>query len=131
MLIVMHHSATGKQISEIHKTIKAMGLKPVSIPGAERTAIGVIGNKGWIDDSALRGNKAILEIIHVTKPYKLVSRDFHPADTVIRLRGGVKIGGKSDFVMIAGPCAIENRRQILNTAKFLKKLGVPVLRGGA
>ncbi len=131
MLIVMHHSATQKDVERVKDTIVKMGLKPVAIPGAERTAIGIIGNQGWIDDAPLRGQKGILEIIHVTKPYKLVSRDFHPSDSVIRLGGTVKIGGKSPFLFIAGPCAVESREQIIKTARFIKKLGIPVLRGGA
>ncbi len=131
MLIVLHHSATAKDVAAIKKIIIAMGLKPVAIPGADRTAIGVIGNQGWVDDSALRGNRAIQEIIHVTKPYKLVSRDFHPGDSVITPGGKIKIGGKSPFLMIAGPCAVESKDQLKKTAKFLKKIGVPVLRGGA
>ncbi len=131
MLIVLNHSASSKDVENIKKIITRMGLKPVAIPGAERTAIGVIGNQGWVDDTALKGNKAIMEIIHVTKPYKLVSRDFHPADTVVSLGGKVTVGGKSPFLVIAGPCAVESRDQIMKTARFLKKLGVPVLRGGA
>jgi 3-deoxy-7-phosphoheptulonate synthase len=131
MLIVLHHSATSKDVENIKKTIMRMGLKPVAIPGAERTAIGVIGNKGWVDDTPFKDNRAIQEIIHVTKPYKLVSRDFHPADTVVAIGGKVKVGGRSPFLMIAGPCAVESREQMLKTAAFLKKIGVPVLRGGA
>ncbi|MDA8098086.1 MAG: 3-deoxy-7-phosphoheptulonate synthase [Nitrospiraceae bacterium] len=131
MLIVLHHSATAKDVAQIKKTITRMGLKPVAIPGAERTAIGVIGNKGWIDEAPLKDNKAIQEIIHVTKPYKLVSRDFHPADTVVTLGKKIAVGGKSPFLLIAGPCAVESREQMMRTAKFLKKIGVPVLRGGA
>jgi 3-deoxy-7-phosphoheptulonate synthase len=131
MLIVMHHWATDKDIEEVKKTISAQGLKPVAIPGAERTAVGVIGNQGWIDDAPFRPMKSVLEIIHVTKPYKLVSRDFHPADSVIRLPGNVKVGGKSPLLVIAGPCAVESEEQIFRTARFLKKIGVPVLRGGA
>jgi 3-deoxy-7-phosphoheptulonate synthase len=131
MLIVLHHSATAKDVESIKKAITKMGLTPVAIPGAERTAIGVIGNKGWVDDSPFKDNKAIQEIIHVTKPYKLVSRDFHPSDTVVALGGAVKVGGKSPFLVIAGPCAVESRDQVMKTAKFLKKIGIPVLRGGA
>lgn len=131
MLIVMHHSATEKDIELVKKTIEKMGYKPVAIPGAERTAIGVIGNQGWVDDTPFRGLKGILEIIHVTKPYKLVSRDFHPQDTVIKIGQDLKVGGKNPFLVIAGPCAIESRDQIFKTAKFLKDLGVKVLRGGA
>lgn len=131
MLIVMHHWAPDKDIDKVKKVITSMGLKPVAIPGAERTAIGVIGNQGWIDDSPLRDVKGIREIIHVTKAYKLVSRDFHPSDSVIRLGGNVRIGGKNPFLLIAGPCAVESREQIFKTARFLKRLGVSVLRGGA
>lgn len=131
MLIVMHHSATEKDIQAVKKIIEKMGYKPVAIPGAERTAIGVIGNQGWVDDAPFRGIKGILEIIHVTKPYKLVSRDFHPQDTVIKISNDLKLGGKNPFIVIAGPCAIESREQIFKTAKFLKDLGVKILRGGA
>lgn len=131
MLIVMHHNASDKDIEKVKKIIIEMGYKPVAIPGAERTAIGVIGNQGWVDDAPFRGIKGILEIIHVTKPYKLVSRDFHPHDTIIKLSDRIKIGGKSPFLVIAGPCAVESREQIFKTAQFLKKLGVNVIRGGA
>ncbi|GAB4435628.1 MAG: 3-deoxy-7-phosphoheptulonate synthase [bacterium] len=131
MLIVMHHNASDKDVALVKKIIEGMGFKAVPIPGAERTAIGVIGNKGWVDDAPFRGIKGILEIIHVTKPFKLVSRDFHPADTVIKLGDSVKIGGKSSFLVIAGPCALESEEQVFKTATFLKKLGVNVLRGGA
>jgi len=131
MLIVLHHSANAGDVEQIKRTITKMGLKPVAIPGAERTAIGVIGNQGWVDDSPLRNSKAIQEIIHVTKPYKLVSRDFHPRDSVVSLGNKVSVGGTSPFLMIAGPCAVESREQLLTTAKFLKKTGVRVLRGGA
>lgn len=131
MLIVLRHAAAAKDVVAIKKTIMSMGLTPVSIPGAERTAIGVIGNKGWIDDAALKDNKAIQEIIHITKPYKLVSRDFHPSDTVVNLGGRVRAGGNAPFLMIAGPCAVESLEQMMRTAKLLRKLGIPVLRGGA
>jgi len=131
VLIVMHHNASEKDVNSVKKIIEGMGFKAVPIPGAERTAIGVIGNKGWVDDAPFRGIKGILEIIHVTKPFKLVSRDFHPADTVVKLGANVKVGGKSPFLVIAGPCAIESEEQLFKTATYLKKLGVNVLRGGA
>ncbi|HTP05421.1 MAG TPA: 3-deoxy-7-phosphoheptulonate synthase [Nitrospirota bacterium] len=131
MLIVMHHWATDKDVDLVKKAITSMGFKPVAIPGAERTAIGIIGNQGWVDDAPFKGNKAVMEILHVTKPYKLVSRDFHPADTVVTLGGKIRVGGKSPFLVIAGPCAVESREQIMKTARFLKKIGVLVLRGGA
>src|SRR3990172_2081982 len=126
MLIVMHHSASDRDVEKVKKTISSLGLRPVAIPGAERTAIGVIGNQGWVDDSPFREIRSVLEVIHVTKPYKLVSRDFHPSDSVVKLPGKIKAGGKSPFLVIAGPCALEGREQIFKTARFLKKLGVPV-----
>ncbi|MBI5101163.1 MAG: 3-deoxy-7-phosphoheptulonate synthase [Nitrospirae bacterium] len=131
MLIVLHHWATEKDVESINKTILKLGLKPMAIPGAERTAIGVIGNQGWVDDAPFRLLKAVMETIHVTKPYKLVSRDFHPADTVVTLGKKVRTGGRSPFLVIAGPCAIEGRDQIFRTAEFLVKQGIQVLRAGA
>lgn len=131
MLIVMHQGATSRDIERVKETIISLGLRPVAIPGSERTAIGVIGNQGWVDDTPLRNLKGILEIIHVTKPYKLVSRDFHPSDTVVRLNSDISVGGKSPFLIIAGPCAVENKGQVFKVARLLKKLGINVLRGGA
>ncbi len=131
MLIVMHKNASLKDIERVKATIVSMGLRPVAIPGSERTAIGVIGNQGWIDDGPIRNLKGVLDVIHVTKPYKLVSRDFHPTDSIIKLDKKVSVGGKSPLVVIAGPCAIESREQILRVGRFLKDLGVKVFRGGA
>lgn len=131
MLIVMHQWASDEDIERVKETIISMGFKPVAIPGARRTAIGVIGNQGWVDDAPFMDIMGIMEVIHVTKPYKLVSRDFHPSDTVIRIGRGIRVGGRTPFLIIAGPCAIESRKQILMTARFLKGCGVSVLRGGA
>lgn len=131
MLIVMHHSATQDEIDSVSRAIKAMGYTPLVLPGAERTAIGVIGNQGWVDDAPIRDLRGVLEVIHVTKPYKLVSRDFHPSDSIIKLGKGAKVGGKNSFLVIAGPCAVESAEQITKTARFLRKLGVAVMRGGA
>lgn len=127
----MKRSASDNDIERVKKKIRALGLKPVSIPGAERTAVGVVGNQGWVDDAPLQQLRGIKEIIHVTKPYKLVSRDFHPSDTVVKLSRSVKVGGTAPLLVIGGPCAIESREQMLKTVRLLKKVGVPVLRGGA
>lgn len=131
MLIVLNHNATSRDAYAVKDMITSLGLKPVAIPGAERTAIGIIGNQGWIDDAPFSGLPGIKEIIHVTKPYKLVSRDFHPSDTIISFGKKGSIGKRTSFFIIAGPCAIENRDQIMKTARHLKKLGVHALRGGA
>lgn len=121
MLIVMHHWATDKDIEAVKKTIHALGLRPIAIPGAERTAVGVIGNRGWVDDAPFRDIKAVAEILHVTKPYKLVSRDFHPSDTVIRLDGSTSVGGMPLFSWLRVPWKVEST--YLKRQDFSKKLG--------
>ena len=131
MLIVMHRNAAKAEVRKVVKAVEGMGFSAKVLPGADRTAIGVIGNQGWVDESPFADLPGILQIIHVTKPYKLVSRDFHPSDTVVRIKKGLSIGGKNPFLMIAGPCAIEGRDQLMKTARMLVKLGIPVLRGGA
>ncbi|NJD90206.1 MAG: 3-deoxy-7-phosphoheptulonate synthase, partial [Geobacter sp.] len=85
MLIVMHHKATTKQIEAITKAVTAMGLIAAPIPGGERTAIGVLGNKGYVDDTTIRDLPGVSQVIHVSKPYKLVSRDFHPKNTIVKV----------------------------------------------
>jgi 3-deoxy-7-phosphoheptulonate synthase len=130
MLIVMHHKAGEKQIKAVMDAVERMGLTAKPIPGSERTAIGVLGNKGYVDDTNIRGLPGIKEIIHVSKPYKLVSRDFHPRSTIIKV-GGHEIGEGKRPVVIAGPCAVESEEQILKTAAAVKNSGADMLRGGA
>lgn len=131
MLIVMHHKATDEDIQRVKETIEMLGYKPVAIPGAERTAIGLIGNQGWVDDTPFQDLPGIREIIHVTKPYKLVSRDFHPDNTVVQISDDIEIGSSECFAVIAGPCAVESHEQMIRVAKVLFSLGVRLLRGGA
>jgi len=130
MLIVMHHKAANKQIEAVTKAIEAMGLIAAPIPGSERTAIGVLGNKGYVDDATIRDLPGVSQVIHVSKPYKLVSRDFHPRNTIVKV-GGVEIGEGRRPVVVAGPCAVESESQILRTAREVKKAGADLLRGGA
>ncbi len=130
MLIVMHHSATEEQIQAVEKAVEAMGLQASPIPGSLRTAIGVLGNQGYVDDSAIRELPGVRECIHVSKPYKLVSRDFHPESTVVEV-GGVRIGDGCPPVIMAGPCSIESEEQMLASAKVVKAAGGHILRGGA
>jgi len=130
VLIVMHHKAGKKQIDAVIEAVGKMGFKAAPIPGSERTAIGVLGNKGYVDDSTIRDLPGVQEVIHVSKPYKLVSRDFHPQGTLVNV-GGVVIGEGERPVMVAGPCAVESEEQILKTARAVKKAGADLLRGGA
>ncbi len=130
MLIVMNHKAGPKQIEAVIEAVAKMGLKAAPIPGSERTAIGVLGNKGYVDDSTIRDLPGVQEVIHVSKPYKLVSRDFHPRATVVNV-AGVEIGEGKRPVVAAGPCAVESEEQIVRTARAVKKAGANLLRGGA
>ncbi len=126
----MHRNATQKQIGSVMAAVEKMGLTASSIPGSERTAIGVLGNKGYVDDLSIRDLPGVKEVIHVSKPYKMVSRDFHPRPTIIRIEG-VEIGEGKSPVTIAGPCAVESENQIIRTAKAVKAAGADMLRGGA
>ena len=130
MLIVMHHTATDEQVQAITDAVKAMGLTPQPIPGSERTAIGVLGNQGYVDDTSIRDMPGVREIIHVSKPYKLVSRDFHPESSVVEA-GGVKFGDGHPPVVIAGPCSVESEAQMMAAAPLVKDAGARMLRGGA
>jgi len=129
MLVVMHKNATKEEIEAVCKEIKSMGLTPHPIPGSQRTAIGITGNKEMIREDRIVLLPGVSKIIHVTSPYKLVSREFKPDDTIIKI-DNVKIGGKK-IVVIAGPCAVESREQILETAFAVKEGGASILRGGA
>ncbi len=86
MLIVMYHHATDEQMDQVIVAVKEMGLRAEPIPGSLRTAIGVLGNQGYVDDSTIRTLPGVRETIHVSKPYKMASRDFHPKPSVIGTR---------------------------------------------
>lgn len=130
MLIVMSHTATQADIDRVITTVADMGLTAAPIPGSQRTAIGVLGNKGYVDDTKIRDLAGVQQAIHVSKPYKLVSRDFHPENTIVDV-AGVKIGEGQRPVVVGGPCAVESEEQILKTAHFVKQAGADLLRGGA
>ena len=130
MLIVMVHKATQEQVGAVLDAVRRLGYTPQPIPGENRVAIGVLGNQGYVDEEPFRDLPGIQELIHVTKPYKLVSRDFHPADSVVRV-GGIAVGWGLAPIVIAGPCTVESRDQVLTTARAVKAGGAGILRGGA
>jgi 3-deoxy-7-phosphoheptulonate synthase len=130
MLIVMKHNATTADIDAVVRAVSEMGFTAAPIPGRERTAIGVLGNQGYVDDSKILELPGVQQVIHVSKPYKLVSRDFHPEDTIVDVRG-VRVGQGCRPVVVAGPCAVESEEQIVKTALFVKQSGASMLRGGA
>jgi 3-deoxy-7-phosphoheptulonate synthase len=125
----MDMHARAAEIDAVCAEIRALGLEPHPMPGAQRTAIGITGNKGTVDASRLESMPGVMRIIQVTAPYKLVSREFHEDDTIVDV-DGVKVGGKG-FVIMAGPCAVESVAQIDEVAARLKAAGAHILRGGA
>jgi 3-deoxy-7-phosphoheptulonate synthase len=129
MLVVMRQDATPEEIRGVVRAIEARGFKAHPIPGAQRTAIGITGNKGAFEAPVFETLPGVLEVIPVSHAYKLVSREVKPEDTVVDV-GGVKVGG-SDLVLVAGPCAVESREQLLTVARSVKAAGAQLLRGGA
>jgi 3-deoxy-7-phosphoheptulonate synthase len=129
MLIVMEAGATKEQVASVCDEISRLGLTAHPIPGALRTAIGVTGNKSQVDADKILSLAGVRDIIHVTQPYKLVSRDFYPENTVVDV-GGVKVGG-SEFVVMAGPCSVESRDQCMIIAEAIAKAGGKIFRAGA
>jgi 3-deoxy-7-phosphoheptulonate synthase len=129
VLIVMRQDATPEQVKAVMAAVEARGLSPHAIPGAQRTAIGITGNKGALEAGVFEALPGVLEAIRVSHPYKLVSREVKPEDSVVHI-GGVAVGGPQ-VVIIGGPCAVESREQTLTVARGVKAAGGHILRGGA
>ncbi len=139
MLVVMQTHATPEEIDHVVRAIREMKLTPHPMPGATRTAIGITGNVGAVDPRTLEILPGVSELIRVTKPFKLASREMHEADTFVNIplapsltrgEGGVVIG-PGTCTMIAGPCSVENEAMILRTAEFMMENGVRLMRAGA
>ena len=130
MLIVMRHGAPEEDIRRVAATIEEMGYQARPMPGKQRTTIGLVGNDGRVDGSRLAALPGVQEIIHVTKPYKQVSREWKAETTIIRLPGGLTVGG-DEVVVMAGPCSVESEQQILEAARAVREAGATVLRAGA
>jgi 3-deoxy-7-phosphoheptulonate synthase len=130
VLIVMRHGATEEEIQRVVSVIREMGYQARPMPGAQRTAVGLVGNDGRVESSRLESLAGVQEVIHVSKPYKQVSREWQPENTIVRLPGGVTVGG-TDVIAIAGPCSVESERQIIDVARLVREAGAVILRGGA
>lgn len=129
MLLVMKKNASEEEIENVISTIKDQGYTPRPIPGGERVSIGILYNKGPVDGALFLGMPGVQDAIPVTKPYKLVSREFKPEGTIVDV-SGVKVGN-GNIAMIAGPCAVESEEQCLIIAKKVKAAGANMFRGGA
>ncbi|MGC9397125.1 MAG: 3-deoxy-7-phosphoheptulonate synthase [Anaerolineae bacterium] len=129
MIVIMKHGATTSQIANVTARIEGMGCMTHLSTGEERTIIGVIGNGRPIDREQIERMSGVERAVAVLRPFKLASREFHPQDSVIPING-ISIGGKP-LTIIAGPCSVENRAQLLETAQAVRQAGAHILRGGA
>ena len=129
MIIVLKPNVTEQEIKHIVEKIEKLGLKPWISKGVEKSIIGVIGEEDVIRAQPLEAFPGVEKVLSILKPFKLVSREFKPDDTIIDVKG-VKIGGKQIIVM-AGPCAVEKKDLLLEIAREVKKAGAKILRGGA
>ncbi len=128
MIIVMKHQANAKQVAAVVSRIENLGYRTHLSEGEERTIIGVIGDERPVDLNQFELMDGVEKVLQVLRPFKLPSREMHPQDTVVALNG-VKIGGP-EIVIIAGPCSVESRQQLLETAHAVKEAGGAALRGG-
>ncbi len=129
MIIVMNKNATPANIEAIVGWVEAQGLKTHLSHGEERTIIGVIGNERPLDEGQVERMEGVERTLRVLEPYKLASLDMHPDPTFVPLNG-LQVGGQQ-VVLIAGPCSVESREQILETAHAVKEAGATAMRGGA
>ena len=131
MLVVMKAQATPEEIRVVCEHIEKLGFRAHPLPGAQRTAIGITGNQGEVDRGNLEELSGVAEVIRVSKPYKLASRDVKEEDTIIRFAGtDATIGGR-DLAIVAGPCSIESRDQAFAIAEQVSAAGAQFFRGGA
>jgi len=126
----MQGDATPQQVDAVCAAVRAMGFEPVPMPGAQRTAIGIVGNDGPVDGSSVQAMPGVAQVIHVSKPFKQVSREWRAENTVVTIAPGVSFGGNAVSI-IAGPCSVESEEQILATARGVRAAGAVALRGGA
>jgi len=131
MLVVMQAQATPEQVRAVCQKIEALGYRAHPMPGAQRTAIGITGNRGEVEPGALDEMPGVQELIQVSKPYKLVSRDIKKENTVITFPGTDATIGGEGLAIVAGPCAIESREQAFAVAECVSRAGAQFFRGGA
>lgn len=130
MLVVMKRDATKAEIDGVVRRIGELGLTATPLPGAERTAIGTFGVAAREYAEQLESLPGVAEIVLVSRPFKLSSREVHPADSIVRI-GDVPIGNGQPLAVLAGPCSVESREQTISTARAVRAAGASLLRGGA
>ena len=131
MIVVMAPGSTPEQVDAVRSQLSERGLRAHLSEGVERVVIGVIGQIYPELQNEMEAMSGVSEVVRISKPYKLASREFHPDETVIDIGGGAARIGGGEFCVFAGPCAIENEEQVMATARAVKAAGATVLRGGA
>ena len=131
MLIVMRAQATEDDVRAVCQKVEALGYRAHPMPGAQRTAIGITGNPGELESGTFDDMAGVQEVIRVSKPYKLVSRDVKPDNTVIIFPGSTATIGGTNLAVIAGPCAVESHEQVFAIAERVARAGAQFFRGGA
>ena len=129
MIVILKQDATRAQMNNVIARIEQMGCGVEVSQGEERTIVGILGDGRCVDSEQIERMAGVERTVPIVRPFKRASRDFHPADTILKLNG-VSIGGQQ-LVLMAGPCAVESREQLLETAHAVKEAGAQVLRGGA
>ncbi len=130
MLVVMERGATSEQVQAVVRRIEELGYMARPMAGLQRTAVAILGNQGSVDAARFSDLAGVKALVPVTEPFRQASREWQPENTVVRLPGGVTVGG-DEVVVMAGPCAVESERQIVDTARLVRDAGATVLRGGA
>ena len=130
MLVVMQHGATPSEVEGVVRIIEEMGYQARPMPGSQRTAVGLVGNDGRVDSSRIEALPGVAQVIHVTQPYKQVSREWREENTLVTIAPGVTFGGEQ-IPLIAGPCSVESEQQIITAARAVRAAGATALRGGA
>ncbi len=130
MLIVFRSDASTADRARVASFIESLGYQPQVIDGLQRTAMAVVGNDGRVDGARFSALPGVEEVIYLTRPYRMVAREWRPEPTVVRLPGGLSIGGP-EVLVIAGPCSVESEEQIFATARAVKAAGARALRAGA
>lgn len=129
MIIIMHNAATEEEIGAVITKIKAHGLEANVSKGTERTVIGAIGDERKLDPEMFNSLAGVEQSMHIVKPYKIVAREWHKADSIINIKG-VAVGGK-EIQVIGGPCSVETQAQMDEAAQAVKAAGCRLMRGGA
>jgi 3-deoxy-7-phosphoheptulonate synthase len=129
MIVIMNHRATPEQIQTVINHVESLGYRVHRSDGTERTILGIIGDERPLDTENLEAFEGVERVVRVLHPFKLASREFHPENSVVRVNG-IEIGG-DQLVLMAGPCSVESREQLFETAAAVKEAGAHILRGGA